>query len=109
MPWIGTAHKDRHDPPPMPPPLSLEWPTTIAARGTRPTAATIEALSPAQCRLRSVAFLDQGAGVGFDLGAADRQKIFVRGHITTRTANGPRFIYEIALARMTSMETDGLI
>jgi hypothetical protein len=107
--WFGgTAPKDAgptsHDTVPKSPP-SLECATTVVARGVHANA-VIEHVTASQCRLRSVVMLDIHAVVEFDVTLPGRPAMSVRGRIAGRTRSGPRFIYTIALDRMTTTETD---
>lgn len=109
MAWIeaGRASKATTAAPPVRSPESLEFATTVSARGIAPANAVIELLNTAECRFRTVVFFDHGDGVEFDL-AIQGVGAKVRGSVISRVANGPRFVYRVRLDRMSAKEIDQL-
>jgi hypothetical protein len=76
---------------------SLEAPTMVTALGGAPVMAIIEQITTMQCEMRSVNRFDVGAQVEFNLVLHGTAPIVVRGTVSSRAQNGPRFRYEIAL------------
>jgi hypothetical protein len=115
--WIGTASKKT---PPaaataapaakaaLAAPSSLEFPTTVSARGLAPAQAIIEHLTVSEARLRSVLLFDHNSTVEFSFGLSGRPTVIARGRIVSRTQKGPRFIYRVVLDRMSGSEADEL-
>jgi hypothetical protein len=123
--WIGTANKKspaaapaatrssapatpaaRASAPATPP--SLEFSTTVSARGLAPAQAVIEYLTVSEARLRSVLLFDHNSTVEFSFGLSGRPSVIARGRIASRTQSGPRFIYRVVLDRMSGSEADEL-
>jgi hypothetical protein len=88
-------------------PVSLEFSTTVSARGIAPANAVIEHLTTAECRFRTVVLFDHGAIIELPV-AAQGATGLARGTVVARASNGPRFAYGIRLDRMTADETDAL-
>lgn len=80
---------------------SLELRTTIASHGTSANA-MVEQVTGNQCRLRSVVMLDMNELVSFDVAVPGKPPMSIHGHVTSRARSGPRFIYTIALDRMST-------
>jgi PilZ domain len=89
-------------------PSSLEFPTTVSARGLAPAQAIIEHLTVSEARLRSVLLFDHNSTVEFSFGLSGRASVIARGRIVSRTQSGPRFIYRVVLDRMSGSEADEL-
>jgi hypothetical protein len=106
MPWIGggAITQERK---PVNATHSLEFPTTVSSRGIAPANAIVEHLTASNCRLRTVVFFDYGDAVEFEFGPPGEQ-VAVRGSVTSRNANGPRFVYQLRLDRMSAKEIDAL-
>ncbi len=89
-------------------PHSLEFSTTVSARGITPAQAVIEHITACEARLRSVVFLDHNAQIEFPFGMQGRPFVIVRGRAISRAQKGPRFTYRIVLERMSPSEADEL-
>jgi hypothetical protein len=89
-------------------PSSLEFPTTVSARGLAPAQAIIEYLTVSEARLRSVLLFDHNSTVEFSFGLSGRATVIARGRIVSRTQKGPRFLYRVVLDRMSASEADEL-
>jgi hypothetical protein len=87
---------------------SLEFSTTVSARGIAPANAVIEHLTAAGCRFRTVVLFDIGETVEFTFGPRPERRSFARGTIAARTQKGPRFVYRMHLDRMSAKEIDAL-
>jgi hypothetical protein len=103
MPWISAS-----PPKPAAPSAtaSLEFVTTVSARGIAPANAVVEHLTASECRFRTVVFFDHGDVVEFEFGIDP--KVLVRGSVASRTAKGPRFEDRMRLDRMSAKEIDML-
>jgi len=106
--WIGTASKKAAPAVASETPPSLEFPTTVSARGLSPAQAIIEHLTVSEARLRSVLLFDHNSTVEFSFGLSGRPTVIARGRIVSRTQKGPRFIYRVVLDRMSGSEADEL-
>jgi hypothetical protein len=106
--WIGTASKKTSPTAAPAAPSSLEFPTTVSARGLAPAQAIIEHLTSSEARLRSVLLFDHNSTVEFSFGLSGRATVIARGRIAARTQKGPRFIYRVVLDRMSPSEADEL-
>ena len=90
-------------------PPSLEYPTTVSARGIAPANAVVERLTASEARFRTVVFFEHGETVEFQFAAAhDDRKVTVRGTVVSRVSNGPRFSYIARNDRMAPQEIDDL-
>jgi len=112
MSWITGGSQKQAAPPPKSPPVkqvaSLEFATTVSARGIAPANCVLEHLTSNECRFRTVVLFDHGAIVELPLLTAAGTKATARGTIVARASNGPRFVYGLRLDRMTASETDEL-
>jgi hypothetical protein len=106
--WIGTASKKTPPTAASAAPSSIEFPTTVSARGLAPAQAIIEHLTVSEARLRSVLLFDHNSTVEFSFGLSGRATVIARGRIVSRTQKGPRFIYRVVLDRMSGSEADEL-
>lgn len=87
---------------------SLEFATTVSARGIAPANAVVGHLTASECRFRTVVFFDPGDAIEFTFGLRPEHQVRARGSIVSRTAVGPRFIYKMRLDRMSANEIDEL-
>ena len=108
MSWLRSGVATRAQAAELKAPPSLEFPTTVSARGIAPANAVVEQLNTAEARLRTVVFFDHNDVIEFTLGGESEKPIFVRGTVISRANNGPRFIYRLRLDRMSAKEIDGL-
>lgn len=108
MSWIGTASKKEPPAVASAAPSSIEFPTTVSARGLAPAQAIIEHLTVSEARLRCVLLFDQNSPIEFSFGLSGRPSVIARGRVVSRTQKGPRFIYRIVLDRMSASEADEL-
>lgn len=90
------------------PSVSLEYETTVSARGIAPANAVVEEIDGSQCRLRSIVLFDPGETIEFALRNARGTEVVVRGTVATRANKGPRFAYVMRLDRMSAKEIDAL-
>jgi hypothetical protein len=88
--------------------VSVEFPTTVSARGIAPANAVVEHLTAAECRFRTVVYFDPGDVIEFAFGFSQESKVAVRGKVVTRTSKGPRFIYQMRLEGMPGPDLDRL-
>ncbi|MBV8490423.1 MAG: PilZ domain-containing protein [Candidatus Eremiobacteraeota bacterium] len=84
----------------------LECPATATAPGVA-AHVIVEHVTVSTCRLRSVSRIEQGTTLQFDFGVPE-QSVTLRGRIVNRASIGPRFIYNLALERMTVDRADAL-
>lgn len=88
--------------------VSLEYETTVSARGIAPANAVVEQIDASQCRLRTIVLFDPGDSIEFALARSGGGEAAVRGTVATRLSKGPRFVYIIRLDRMSAKEIDAL-
>jgi hypothetical protein len=103
MPWISAAPQNLATATTV---ASLEFVTTVSARGIAPANAVVEYLTASECRFRTVVFFDHADVVEFEFGIGPSLR--VRGSVISRTAKGPRFEYRMRLDRMSAKEIDAL-
>lgn len=112
MSWIGNASRKASpqtaQAAPSTAPSSLEFPTTVSARGLAPAQAIIEHLTVSEARLRSVLLFDHNSTIEFSFGLSGRPTVIARGRIVSRAQTGPRFTYRVVLDRMSGSEADEL-
>jgi hypothetical protein len=108
MTWFGATKTQERGAEPSKAPPSLEFPVSVSARGIAPANAILEHVSVSECRFRTVVLFDTGDGVEFAFGGQQGGTSYVRGSIVSRKANGPRFVYQMRLDRMSSKEIDEL-
>lgn len=108
MSWLRSGVAARAQAAELKAPPSLEFPTMVSARGIAPANAVVEHLNTAECRFRTVVFFDHHDVVEFAIGGEAERPIFVRGTVTSRANNGPRFVYRLRLDRMSAKEIDEL-
>src|SRR5580704_13197096 len=101
MPWISASPAK---PAASRATASLEFVTTVSARGIAPANAVVEHLTASECRFRTVVFFDHGDVIEFEFGI--EPSVLVRGSVVSRTAKGPRFEYRMRLDRMSAKEID---
>lgn len=90
------------------PSVSLEYETTVSARGIAPAGAVVEHIGAADCRFRTFVLFDPGDAVEFVFGSSEKERVVVRGTIVTRVSNGSRFLYVMSLDRMSAREIEAL-
>ncbi|HEV7180197.1 MAG TPA: PilZ domain-containing protein, partial [Candidatus Baltobacteraceae bacterium] len=88
---------------------SLECPTMIRVAGAAPAMAIVEHLTPAECRMRSVAVFRPGDSAEFDFVVKGAPRITVRGRIASCQQSGPRRVYFLALAAIDRADADAII
>jgi hypothetical protein len=107
--WIGNASKKTTPATaPSTAAASLEFPTTVSAKGLAPAQAIIEHLTVSEARLRSVLLFDHNSTLEFSFGLSGRPTVIARGRVVSRTQKGPRFLYRVVLDRMSASEADEL-
>lgn len=90
------------------PVVSLEYETTVSARGIAPANAVVEQIDGSQCRLRTVVLFDVGETIEFSLRSSGRGEVIVRGTVAAYEIKGPRFVYAMRLDRMSANEIAAL-
>lgn len=108
MSWIGGSAKQTNEKAAPKQSPSLEFATTVSARGIAPANCVIEHLTATECRFRTVVYFDKGEVVEIPFGPPRGTRAIARGTVTGRATNGPRFLYRVALNRMTAKEVDEL-
>ncbi|HZY99125.1 MAG TPA: PilZ domain-containing protein [Candidatus Baltobacteraceae bacterium] len=88
--------------------VSLEYETTVSARGIAPANAVVEHIGRPDCRFRTIVLFDPGDIVDFCFGSSRSGEVAVRGTIVTRVVSGSRFVYVMNLDRMSAYELDAL-
>ncbi|MBV8531663.1 MAG: hypothetical protein JO104_10125, partial [Candidatus Eremiobacteraeota bacterium] len=84
-----------------------EFETVVRAKGTAANA-VVENISALECRFRSTALFEVNLPVEFEVQLPGQPVLSVRGRVVSRTTVHPRFVYTVALDRMTDRETDDL-
>jgi hypothetical protein len=109
MSWIGSSTKPAPSKPQAVKTVaSLEFATTVSARGIAPANAVIERLTASECRFRTVVFFEHGEVIEVPFTTRQHVRVLARGTVVSRTQNGPRFVYTLRLDRMSGGEVDEL-
>jgi len=87
---------------------SLEYETTVSARGIAPANAVVEQIDGTQCRLRTVVLFDVGETIEFSLRSRGRGEVIVRGTVAAYEIKVHRFVYVMRLDRMSASEIAAL-
>lgn len=90
------------------PSVSLEYETTVSARGIAPANAVVEHIDGSQCRLRTIVLFDLGDTIEFSLSSTGKGEVVVRGTVAECTIKGHRFVYDMRLDRMSANEIAAL-
>jgi hypothetical protein len=88
--------------------VSLEYETTVSARGIAPANAVVEQIDGTQCRLRTVVLFDVGETIEFALRSSHRDEVTVRGTVASLEIKGHRFAYVMRLDKMSANEIAAL-